>query len=197
MDCKPTRFLCLGDFLGNNTRVSCHFLLQGIFSTQGWNLLFLYYVWILNHWATREVQEQAVHTTVYLDSNGSWAGHQRRNIAQDSGETNFSCSVKISYQRSWAVRNTILTLPHSVRRAVQMIWALSAQKVAEDSSLCWAISTRHMFYPKCFVDFPPNAMTFSLTFLLLAHCLTSWTLAGPLSSLSMCSKLTLSSSLCD
>ena len=82
MDCKPTGFLCLGDFLGNNTRVSCHFLLQGIFSTQGWNLLFLYYVWILNHWAAREVQEQAVHITVYLDSNGSWAGLQRRNIAQ-------------------------------------------------------------------------------------------------------------------
>ena len=31
------RLLCPWDFLGKNTRVSYHFLLQGIFPTQGWN----------------------------------------------------------------------------------------------------------------------------------------------------------------
>ena len=30
---KPTRLLCPGDFPGKNTRVGCHFLLQGIFPT--------------------------------------------------------------------------------------------------------------------------------------------------------------------
>ena len=33
----PTRFLCPWDFPSNNTRAGCHFLLQGIFLTQGSN----------------------------------------------------------------------------------------------------------------------------------------------------------------
>ena len=33
----PTRFLCPWDFPCENTRVGCHFLLQGIFPTQGSN----------------------------------------------------------------------------------------------------------------------------------------------------------------
>ena len=39
-------FVCLWDFLGKNTEVGCHFLLQGIFPTQGWNLWLL----CLLHW---------------------------------------------------------------------------------------------------------------------------------------------------
>ena len=40
---QPTRFLCPWDFLGKNIRVGCHFLLQGLFLTQGlnWHLLHL------------------------------------------------------------------------------------------------------------------------------------------------------------
>ena len=37
MDCSPTRLLCPWDFPGKNTGVSCHFLLQGVFLTQGLN----------------------------------------------------------------------------------------------------------------------------------------------------------------
>jgi len=33
----PTRLLCPWDFPGNSTGVDCHFLLQQIFPTQGWN----------------------------------------------------------------------------------------------------------------------------------------------------------------
>ena len=33
----PTRLLCPWDFSGKNAEASCHFLLQGIFSTQGSN----------------------------------------------------------------------------------------------------------------------------------------------------------------
>ena len=40
MDC-PARLLCPWDSLGNNTGVSSHALLQGIFLTQGWNLCLL------------------------------------------------------------------------------------------------------------------------------------------------------------
>ena len=37
MDCSPPRVLCRWDFLGKNTGVGCHALLQGIFPTQGSN----------------------------------------------------------------------------------------------------------------------------------------------------------------
>ena len=36
-DCSPARILCSWDFSGKNTGVGCHFLLQGIFLTQGSN----------------------------------------------------------------------------------------------------------------------------------------------------------------
>ena len=39
---EPARLLCTWDFLGKNTRVDCHFLLQGIFLTKGSNLCILY-----------------------------------------------------------------------------------------------------------------------------------------------------------
>ena len=42
------------DFLGKNTGVGNHFLLQGIFPTQGWNLYLLRCRQILYCWATRE-----------------------------------------------------------------------------------------------------------------------------------------------
>ena len=37
MDCSPPRLLCPWDFPGKTTGVGCHFLLQGIFPTQGSN----------------------------------------------------------------------------------------------------------------------------------------------------------------
>ena len=42
---QPTRLHCPWDSPGRNTRVGCHALLQGIFSTQGWNL----YLFCLPH----------------------------------------------------------------------------------------------------------------------------------------------------
>ena len=39
---EPTRLLCPWDFPGKSTGVGCHFLLQGIFSTQGSNLRLLH-----------------------------------------------------------------------------------------------------------------------------------------------------------
>ena len=38
---QPTRLLSPWDSLGTNTGVGCHFLLQGIFLAQGWNLRLL------------------------------------------------------------------------------------------------------------------------------------------------------------
>ena len=41
--CDPTRLLCHGVFSGKSTRVGCHFLLQGIFPTQGSNFGLLHW----------------------------------------------------------------------------------------------------------------------------------------------------------
>ena len=40
--CKPIRLLYPWNFSGKNTGISCHFLIQGIFLTQGSNLQFLH-----------------------------------------------------------------------------------------------------------------------------------------------------------
>ena len=40
-DCSPPGLFCSWDFPGKNTGVSCYFLLQGIFLTQGWDPCFL------------------------------------------------------------------------------------------------------------------------------------------------------------
>ena len=39
----PARLLCPRDFPGKNTGVGCHYFLQGIFPTQGWNPCFLHW----------------------------------------------------------------------------------------------------------------------------------------------------------
>ena len=38
MDCKPSGSSIYGNLQARSTGVGCHFLLQGIFQTQGWNL---------------------------------------------------------------------------------------------------------------------------------------------------------------
>ena len=48
----PARLLCPWDFPGKNIGVGCHFLLQGIFPTQGSNPCLLHRRWALYHWAT-------------------------------------------------------------------------------------------------------------------------------------------------
>ena len=50
---KPTRLLYPWDFPGKNTGMGCHFLIQRIFSTQGWSLWLPHCWWILYCWATR------------------------------------------------------------------------------------------------------------------------------------------------
>ena len=55
MDCSPSGPSVHGDFLGNNTGVDCHALLQGIFSTQGLNPCLLWFLHCTQiHWATGE-----------------------------------------------------------------------------------------------------------------------------------------------
>ena len=60
------RLLCLWDFPGKKTGVGCHFLLQGIFSTQGLNPRFRHCRPILHCWVTGETHEGS--NTVFLNS---------------------------------------------------------------------------------------------------------------------------------
>ena len=46
---QPSRLLCPWHFPGKNTGVGCHFLLQGIFLTQGSNPVFCIDRWVLYH----------------------------------------------------------------------------------------------------------------------------------------------------
>ena len=55
----PTRLLYPWDFLGKNTGVGCHFLLQGIFPTQGSDLCLLFGRQVLYHCATWETNLSA------------------------------------------------------------------------------------------------------------------------------------------
>ena len=50
---QPARLLCPWDCPGKDTGVGCHFLLQGIFPTQGLNLGLLNCRWILYHLSLR------------------------------------------------------------------------------------------------------------------------------------------------
>ena len=49
---KYCRLLCPWDFPDKNTGVGCHFLLQGVFQTQGWKPRILLGRRFLYHWAT-------------------------------------------------------------------------------------------------------------------------------------------------
>ena len=51
---QPTRLLCLWDSPGKNTGVGCHFLLQGIFPTQGQTQVSHIAGRCFNLWATKE-----------------------------------------------------------------------------------------------------------------------------------------------
>ena len=66
---EPTRLLYPWKFSGKNTGVGCHALLQGVFPTQGSNLLpfhLLHWWWILYHRATWEARRVLVLFMVFL-----------------------------------------------------------------------------------------------------------------------------------
>ena len=57
---QPARLHCPWNSPGKHTGVGCHFLLQGVFLIQGWNLRLLHCRQMLLCWATREA-----HIVVY------------------------------------------------------------------------------------------------------------------------------------
>ena len=71
----PTRLLSPWDFPGKNIGVGWHFLLQGIFPTQGLNLHFLCLLcWrqILHHWAIKEAPSHSIYPRKALGPQDQW-----------------------------------------------------------------------------------------------------------------------------
>ena len=62
----PTRLLCLWDSPGKNTGVGCHFLLQGIFPTQGSNPVLLHHRQVLYCLSYREVLYIYIYIYIYI-----------------------------------------------------------------------------------------------------------------------------------
>ena len=67
VDCNPPGSFCPWDFPGKNTEVGCHFLLQGIFPTQGSNLHLLCLLhWQADSWPLSKLGGYSVLTTKNL-----------------------------------------------------------------------------------------------------------------------------------
>ena len=67
---QPARLLSPGNFLGKNNAVGCHFLLQGIFPTQGLILHLLH----LLHWQAGSLPMSHLEIPVLFES-GAHIGH--------------------------------------------------------------------------------------------------------------------------
>ena len=61
---QPTRLFCPWDFPGEDPRVGCHFLLQGIFLTQGSNLDLLHCRQILHHLSYEVWEEKFINSSI-------------------------------------------------------------------------------------------------------------------------------------
>ena len=69
-------------FPSQNTRVSCHFLLQGTFPTQGFNLYLLLGRWILYHWTTWDAR-------VKITFPNCCRGHEEKRNGEKTGWEQF------------------------------------------------------------------------------------------------------------
>ena len=63
---QPARLLCSWDSSAENTGVGCHFLLQGIFPTQGSNPC----LWCLLHWQTNSLPLSHLGSPIHHDQVG-------------------------------------------------------------------------------------------------------------------------------
>ena len=64
MNCSLTRLLCPWDFLGKNTGVNCHFLLQGFFPTEGSNPCLLH--WQRDSLSLSHLGSHFIHGSLYM-----------------------------------------------------------------------------------------------------------------------------------
>ena len=69
LDCSLTRLLCPWNFPGKNTGVGCHFLLQGVFLTQGLNSHLLHcrqILYSLNNWGSPILFDMYIYISLWI-----------------------------------------------------------------------------------------------------------------------------------
>ena len=92
------------DFPGKNTEVGCHFLLQGLFPIQGWNLCLLHFRWILCHWATKEAQSPSYSKPIsnFTFSNSSFCIMSMYSVLSPLLKIGFNVIfITLDYSPSW------------------------------------------------------------------------------------------------
>ena len=116
---QPPRLFCLWTLPGKNTKVGCHFLLQGIFPTQGSNLSFLCLLHsrqILYHSATWEAKERYKSPSLWLSTNSyhsivrrrrgaDWPSQSRSGSSSVYKKFNFTCYIKGDPRLHWGNEN--------------------------------------------------------------------------------------------
>ena len=93
---EPTRLLCPWDSPGKNTGVGCHFLLQGIFPTQGSNPGLPHCRWIL-YQLSHEGSPRILEWVAYLFSRGSFRSRNWAGVSCIAG----------GFFTSWAIREVL------------------------------------------------------------------------------------------
>ena len=105
----PTRLLCPWDFPGKNIGVGCHFLLQGIFPTQGLNLCllcFLHCRQILYHWTMEgfpggSVVKNPLASAGDTEDTGSILGSERSPRGGNGNPLQYSCLENSIDREAW------------------------------------------------------------------------------------------------
>ena len=131
---QPARFLCPWDFPGKNTGVSCHFLLQGIFLTQGSNLSLL-------HWQVDSLLS-------HQGSPGKKTENQKRwplDRGKAGGRTQAGCFMGtiLEEQRFWEKGNP------------DRLWPWPHPSLMRDDAVTKACFwSQASFFPPCYVLWP-------------------------------------------
>ena len=128
VDCSPTRLLCPWDLPGKSTVAGCHFLLQGIFPTQGLSHVSCMGRQILYHWATREAHKTLL-KEIQNDINKwkhiscSWIGRQ---------SIKMSILVKVIYRFSATLTKILKTIFSEIEKSIlKFKWNLKEQQVVK------------------------------------------------------------------
>ena len=111
MDCSPTRLLCPWDFPGKNTGVSCHFLSQRIFLTQGLDPCLQHCRWILYHWAPGKAltPNTCTNNKTFVSEISEW-GFWRWNFLVMRRHQLDPCVVCVSWYVKWGRLETSISL---------------------------------------------------------------------------------------
>ena len=166
------RLLCPWNFPGKNAGVGCHFLLQGIFPTQGLNPCLLLSRWILYHWATREAQimlklclfenEINLCSTLYFLSNYCTFSSPLCNTKAFYILFIFFCTPIHSLTRLEPGFHSCISIQADITRSVVLlhpldIFLLSARVNTFPLPLFWTVYPKHLWrLVSVFLYLPPS-----------------------------------------